>query len=201
MKIVLIASAIAVSLMAPQAFAQASNFQGFSLGANLNAANFANEFNANGQTFKNGDKSANGGVQAAYGFGINDSFVMGLGVTYALGDLRAGSASSGGVGYELKAKNLYSVYLEPGFVISNSTMAYAKVSYQHTKGEMSLSTGDTQSEDYSGVGYGAGIRTVLDKNVYLQVEFSQLLFNEKTTGGLISKPSATIGTIGFGYKF
>ena len=201
MKKILITTAVAATLFAPQVFAQARNFEGFSLGLNLNAATASSEISSPRFSNKNGDTTTTGGIQAAYGFPLGDTFVFGIGASYEFGDLKGGSTSASGISYELKGKDRYSVYFEPGLMISNSSMVYAKIGYQGMKGEVNFSTGQSSSDDYFGAGYGAGIRTMVNKNVYLQAEFMQLFFDEKTQSGVSSKLSATIGTIGVGYKF
>lgn len=201
MKKILIATAVAATCFVPQVFAQARNFEGLSLGVNLNAASTSSEISGAGFSNKNGDTSTHLGVQAAYGFPMGDAFVFGIGATYDFGDLKGGSTSASGTSYELKGKDRYSVYFEPGFVVSNSSMVYAKVGYQGMKGEINLSTGQTFTDDYFGAGIGAGIRAMVNKNLYFQAEFLQVNFDEKTQNGVRTKPSATIGTIGVGYKF
>ena len=42
---------------------------------------------------------------------------------------------------------------------------------------------------------------MLNKNLFLQVEFMQADYSEKTFSGVSYKPSASTGTIGIGYKF
>lgn len=74
-------------------------------------------------------------------------------------------------------------------------MAYLGMKSEMTGG------GTSGSENFEGVGYGAGIRTMLDKNLFLQVEFIQSAYNQKTRDGVAFKPSASTGTIGIGYKF
>lgn len=201
MKKILIASAVAATIFVPQVFAQARNFEGLSLGVNLNAASTSSEISGAGFSNENGDTSTHVGVQAAYGFPLGDTFVLGIGATYDFGDLKSGSTSVSGAGYELKGKDRYSVYFEPGFVVSNSSIVYAKIGYHGMKGEINLSTGQTYSDDYSGAGFGAGVRTMVNKNLYFQAEFIQAYFDEKTQNGIRLKPSATIGTVGVGYKF
>lgn len=201
MKKLILATAVAASVFTPLAFAQARAFGGLSVGFNLNFANAANDFRANSTSFRTGDMSQTANVQLAYGFAPSDSFVLGIGLMYGPGDFKAGMTTTGGVTYELKARDIASFYLEPSFPVTNSTLAYAKVSYQGMRGETKLSTGTTESENFTGMGYGAGIRTLLGRNVYLQAEFEQIQYTEKTYVGLISKPSATVGTIGLGYRF
>lgn len=201
MKKILITAAVAATFFAPQVFAQTRSFEGFSVGLNLNAATASSEISGAGFFNKNGDTTTTAGIQAAYGFPLGDAFVFGIGASYDFGDLKMGSTSASGVGYELKGKERYSVYFEPGFMIANSSMVYAKIGYQGMRGEINSSTGQSLGDDYFGAGYGAGIRTMVNKNVYLQAEFVQLYFDEKTQNGVRAKPSATVGTIGMGYKF
>jgi outer membrane immunogenic protein len=201
MKKILFIAAVAVTSFVPHVFAQSRNFEGMSLGVNLSAASSSSEISGAGFSNKNGDTSSHMGIQAAYGFPMGEAFVLGVGATYDFGDLKGGSTSASGTAYELKGKERYSVYIEPGFVISNSSIVYAKIGYQGMKGEINLSTGQTFSDDYFGAGYGAGIRTMVNKNLYFQAEFIQANFDEKIQNGIRSKPSATIGTIGVGYKF
>lgn len=201
MKMLLTATALAASLCAPQAFAQINQFGGFSLGLNANIASASNKFTANNTAFRNGDSSQALNLQAGYGFVGGDNFVFGLGLVYGPGDIRMGSATTGGITYELKGKDLYALYFEPGFLVSSGTLAYFKVSYQGMRGETSLSTGVTSKDDYIGTGYGAGIRTMLAPNLYLQAEVEQVEYNEKSAVGMTSKPTSTLGTIGLGYHF
>jgi opacity protein-like surface antigen len=52
-----------------------------------------------------------------------------------------------------------------------------------------------------GVGYGLGLRGMLDKNLFFQVGYDENQFNEKTIGGVAVKPKASIFSLGVGYKF
>ena len=200
MKKVLIAAAIAATLMAPQAFAQANNFAGVSVGLNGNLATTATELSAPTGLVKFGESSQNASVQAAYGLVMGSIAVLNLGVTYNLGDLKGGLFTSAGNSFEMKGKDMYSFYIEPGVTLSNATLIYAKLAYLGVKGEITGS-GITASENFDGVGYGAGIRAKLDRNLFLQVEFAQSNFNSKTIQGASLKPTASIGSIGIGYLF
>lgn len=196
MKKTFIASAITAALVAPQAFAQGSNFGGFSLGLNANFVSSATERTTGGATTKLGEGTQTAGLQGAYGFSMGANGALGLGLTYSLGDVKGGSMA----GTEFKGKDMYSVYVEPGYALSNSTLLYGKLAYLAMKGEQS-SGGVTSSENFDGLGYGAGARALLSRNLYLQVEFMQSDYNKKAISGVDYKPSGTVGSIGLGYKF
>ncbi len=198
MKKVLIAAAVAASCIAPQAFAQtngANGFTGFSAGANANASTSSTEVRSGNGYADMGKSSQDVSLQAAYGFAMGNNYVLGLGATYGLGDLKYGTSGIPGAG-NLKGKDAYSIYLEPGYAISNSTLVYGKLAYLSMKGEVSGA-----SEDFSGVGYGVGIRHKLNKNLFLQGEITQSEYSDETMLNTTYKPSGTTGTVGIGYQF
>ena len=79
--------------------------------------------------------------------------MLSVGATYALDALKAGSYSSDTA--TIKAKNLYTVYVEPAYVIGTTAM-YGKLAYIATKGVLTVSSVD-YSENFTGSGYGFGI--------------------------------------------
>ena len=200
MKKILIATAIAAALVAPQAFAQAANFAGLSLAANVNVTTATTELSGVGVTAKLGEGSQTASLQAAYGMAVGSNVVLGFGGTYALGDTKTGSLSSGGVTLGFKGKDMYSIYFEPGYAVSNSTMLYGKLAYLSMKAEVTANN-LSASQNMNGVGYGVGVRTMLDKNLFVQVEFSQSDYESKTVNGGTYKPTGSTGTVGIGYKF
>ena len=96
MKKILIATAVAAVLAAPQVFAQANNFTGFSVGANVNLATMSTELSEPGSSIKLGESSQNASLQAAYGLALGKSGVLGFGATVGLGDLKAGALAEDG---------------------------------------------------------------------------------------------------------
>lgn len=174
--------------------AQSSNFEGASVVLNYNAATLTTELAG---TTALGESSNNASIQGAYSFALSEKALLSVGATYALGDLKAGSYSSDTA--TIKAKNLYTVYVEPAYVIGTTAM-YGKLAYIATKGVLTISSVD-YSENFTGSGYGFGIRTMLDKNIFMQVEFMTTKFNSKTISSTTVEPGGTIGTIGIGYKF
>ena len=203
MKKVLIAAAVAAACIAPQAFAQtnaAGGFTGFSVGANVNASTSSTEVSNRNGYADMGKSSQDASLQAAYGFALGNNYVLGLGATYSVSDSKFGSVRGGnGLNASMKGKDAYSLYLEPGYAFSNSTMVYAKLAYLSMKGEVEGSY--RGSEDFTGVGYGIGVRHKLNKNLYLQGEITQSEYSDETVGGTMYKPSQTTGTVGIGYQF
>ena len=189
-----------VVMFANSAQSQTSNFSGLSVGINGNFSTAATELSYSTLSLNAGDTSQNLALQASSGIGMDSNSILSIGGTYALNDLKAGTATASSTTATLKAKNIYTVYLEPGKLINSDTLLYAKLAYAGTKGEASLNS-STFSSDFNGIGYGAGSRIKMDKNLSLQIEFMQLNFNSISTSGATFKPNLTLGTIGFIYKF
>lgn len=170
-------------------------FEGPSVGVSVSSVG--------GSTDLSGMRSANLGqqsvvptVEAGYAFGLTKEFALGLTGTYDLADTKGGSDNSA----NLVGKKHYSINLKPGYVIGTSNMVYALVGYNRMSGTLN-NNGYTGSSNLNGIGYGIGIETLLDKNIYLKVEGQQVKYSSSTVSGLTFKPSTTIATIGIGYKF
>ena len=195
------------ALLACVANAQTANFEGFSMGLNLDlVAGSAKASVANvGAIDGLGKNSSGASLQAAYGFTVAPSAVISLGATYGLSSPTILDVSPGtiGNGVTAKLKDSYSVYIEPGYLISNSTLAYGKISYESAKLSGSNFTGE-EKQSIHGTGLGFGIRTMIDKNLSLQVEVKRVGYNTAqfvAVSGVDFKTTTTVGTIGLGYKF
>ena len=201
MKNFFIIAAISGAALAPQAFAQGRNFEGFSVGINANSSSVSTEATGTGVSGKFGDGSENFTLQAAYGVSMGGNGVLGLGGTYTLADFNAGNISSGATAVTLKGKDMYSLYVEPGFLVSPSTLIFAKAAYLSMKGETSLVGGAGGSENFDGLGYGAGVRMSFGKTAFWQFELTQSDYNSKNVSALSLKPSSINRTIGVGFRF
>ena len=191
------------------ALAQNKNFTGFSAGVNANFADNKAEFSGAGLVgalaTKSNQSDQNASLQGQYGFGISDKFVVGLGVTYGIGELKAGSFSpAAGVSISSKLKDVYSINIEPGYVVSASTLAYAKVAFVNAKAEGTQTggAGGSVSGNLTGTGFGVGFRTMLTGKLYLQGEYVQTSFDKKNIGtGVDVKADMGTASIGVGYNF
>jgi hypothetical protein len=191
------------------ASAQITNFEGFSGSLNLNTTSTNSKLSADGQSAFDsiGQQSWNGSVQVAYGFAASQSAVVSVGGTYALGDSKGGEIgvnSSTSSTIRIRAKSVFSLYVEPGFLLNDKTLAYGKLSYEDAKGTGSLPGEGKRSRSMSGIGFGAGFRTMLNKTSFIQLEIKQVNYKRidlLVIEGASFKPKATLGTIGFGINF
>lgn len=185
------------------ASAQVSNFTGFSGAVNLSSVSSRTEV---ASRFQLGGDNWGGSVQAAYGLELSSSSVIGFGLNYSLGNSKSGSAYYNNVASDtVNIKNQYSFYLEPGSLLSDNTLLYGKISVE--KGKFVVTSriaSDGFSKSISGTGYGAGLRHMLDKSKFVQVEFMKVAYKTITPPADLTvklKSSTTLGTIGIGMKF
>ena len=186
---------ITASSVMAQNNSEVNPFEGPSIGVSVSSVG--------GSTDLSGTRSANMGqqsivptVEAGYAFGLTKEIALGLTGTYDLADTKGGSDGSA----NLVGKKHYSINFKPGYVLGTSNMIYALVGYNRMSGTLN-NNGYTGSSNLNGIGYGLGIETLLNKNVYLKVEGQQVKYSSSTVSGLTFKPSTTIATVGIGYKF
>ena len=198
MKMKLLAASF-LTIAAGSAMAQAKSevnpFEGPSVGVSVSSVG--------GSTDLSGSRSSNMGqqsvvptVEAGYAFGATKDIALGLTGTYDLADTKGGTDSSA----NLVGKKHYSINFKPGYVLGSSTMLNALVGYNRMQGTLN-NNGYTGSSNLNGIGYGIGLETLIDKNVYVKIEGQQVKYSSSTVSGLTFKPSTTIATLGLGYKF
>jgi hypothetical protein len=182
--------AASVAFIAPQAFAQAKNFEGFSVGANLASTKTTIE----DATSSIDGTTASLDLNAQYNFALAPQFVLGVGLTLGTGNNKAGTSVTA---VDVITKNRYALEFTPGYAVSNTLLVYGKVASLSATVEAG-----TASESVSGVGYGLGVRGLVDKNMYWQVGYDANTYSEKTSATLGTfKGKSTVLSLGVGYKF
>jgi outer membrane immunogenic protein len=144
-------------------------------------------------------------VDVSYGLSLGGSSVLTIGLDADLSDAKLATFTDAdtvnGFNVEVKQKNRYGVYVAPGIAVTKDALIYGKLGYNSMKGELSFDAGSV-SQTFKGVSYGVGTKIMISKNTFFKVEASRYTYSSKTTDdGTSVKPSATVGTIGFGIKF
>jgi opacity protein-like surface antigen len=187
----------AAALCASQAFAQSMHFEGLSLGANVSSVQTDPKRMLNGVSATDKTDSTDGDFQLQYAWGLGNQFAVGLGATAGAGTLKAGNFGSS----EYLLKDRFSIDLLPGFALSDSTLLFGKLSYLAATATEKL-PGSELSATLSGMGYGVGLRALMDKNWYVQATYDIHQYNEKQISPITSlKPEAYLFSLGAGYKF
>ena len=186
-------------------FAQTSNFTGTNLGANVSFAAASTSLTLD-TTKIDGLGQQNMGLilSASQGFEMSKSSVILLGLDYSLSESKSGQISFDST-ITLKAKNLWTLSVAPGFLISDQTLAFLKVGYEgaQTVGTVT-GTGATElTKNITGTSLGFGMRTMVNKTTYLQAEAKQVTYGSAKfeTGTTDFTSRATVASIGLGLKF
>jgi hypothetical protein len=184
-KTVIFVAATAAMLFAPQAFAQAKNFQGFSVAADINITSSSVE---HGTTASGSDGNVD--VQAQYAFALGEKFVLGLGASAGLSNYK--------IAANAKMTKTTSVFVTPGYAVSNTLLVYGKLGT--TNGTFDIDSGP--KVDMTGTAYGIGVKSTLNKNLFGQAELVLNQFSDKvSSAGLNTKAQVTYITLGIGYQF
>lgn len=188
-------AAVVAALSSTQAIAQAKNFEGFSLGANIDADRSTVEATGTGAISDSGN-STGLGLQAQYSWALGSNFLLGLGVTANTGNRKAGAYSNGNEAY---VKDRYSIDLIPSIAVNDKVLVFAKISSVGANGTSSSGTGTASIQ---GLGYGLGFRALIDKNLFWQAAYDYVKFTDVTfSNGTVSSFKGNILSLGIGYKF
>ena len=190
-----------MAFAAPQAFAQAKNFEGLSLALNVNATGNKIDSTASAGGFtSNGDATTHSNIlssQLQYNFAAGEKFVLGLGASMGHGLLLV--ATFNPTKEQVKLQDTASLYIAPGFAISDRTWIYGKVA------ALTAKTTFAGGDNLSGMGYGVGVQYFGDANVFYQVELIQNIYKDNNHTYLgadfTDKYTTNALLVGIGYKF
>jgi opacity protein-like surface antigen len=190
--------AIAGIILSTNAVAQSEKFAGASIGINTG---FESNQTALAQTSSTlGAHSTPFNINGSYTFVISPTVVIATGLTYDLADATAASASSA----TFKLKNHYSLNIEPGYALNDTTLGYLKIAY-HSASSSIASGSNSYSKTATGWGYGFGSKYKMNKNLFVNIEVQQVGYDAYQPSSNVSSGSithnSTLGSIGLGYQF
>jgi len=191
--------ALLASVAATPAFSQAKNFAGPSIAVSISGIGSETGIVLEDGTDlgKTGATDIVYGIDLSYAVPVDNKFLISFGGNYDLNKQDAGNLVDE---VSFKVKNRYSLYVAPTFAISDNSALFIKGSYNKMKAEASAD-GVSDSENFSGWGYGAGIKMLLDKNLYAQAELQIVDYGTKTSDGDKFDIKTNAGIISIGYKF
>jgi len=187
----LIASLGALSATAFAADAGSAN--GWSVSANVESAGAAS--NATDGTADAG-RSTSLGLQARYDWSLTPTFSVGAGLGYSTGNHQAGTYANGTAA---TASGRYSLDVVPAYALNKDLQVFGKVSALYAN----VASNDGSSNAAAqGVGYGIGLRQMLDRNVYWQAGYDLNRYQDVTfSTGTSSSVQENVFSLGVGYKF
>ena len=218
-------SAIALLASSTSLMAQSKNFEGANIAIGVSA--IGAEVSGNSKSGQSGTNTNSGSIgkiaeianlDLGYTFSLSNNGAISIGGTYTPGKAKVGNGSfaastpgstASDQNVSAQFKDPYSIYVMPTYAISNNSAIFAKISYNHVDLDVTSSgttTITSKPSDLEGWGYGIGSKTMLDKNLYLQVEVN--LNDYDAINGTLSNgnsfnadPKTIAGTVSIGYKF
>jgi len=177
LQICALCAALGTSFFSSQALATAKDFAGFSLGMDLNSDSINTKTDATHHTHDQGngftttraslqstESYLNLGLTGTYRHPITEHFLIGVGAQIHLTDTNLNN--SGG---KVRYTNTNTLFLTPGYAISNTTMLYGKLGIASRKltGEYAYFP-----RTDNGTQYGFGAAFALSPQVHLNVEYA-----------------------------
>ena len=158
-------------------------------------------------------------IGLGYTYGINDRYTLGIAASYSLGASSAANGSfyatlpngttSSPTWFKYQIKDVWSVTVNPGYVIDKDKLAYAKVGM--TGNTMGINGGTANYQTYNFTGYvlGLGYKQMVTQSVYFLGEVNYAGISSKTATIQTSRGPITgnVGgsgvdvLVGVGYKF
>ena len=218
----IIALMISLIAMPTFAFSQAKNFAGPGLavtGGKISSTTKVNYNDGPGGSAEAhvadiGGNDIGFGLDLSYAFAIDNNFLIGLGFTYGLNDTDAGTVASI---LKFKIEDQKSVYIQPTYAFNNSFAAYGKIGYHEMDGKVTLTqnlfinnqnyglAAGSASGEFKGIGYGFGLKGLINQNTYIQAEVQYVDYDSEGGGSDNNvgsfKPETVSGIISIGYKF
>jgi hypothetical protein len=208
MKKSLLASAITV-LLSANSFAGASDFEGLSATLGLGYQSYKPEitnYNGGNTAFEMGNSTGLiPKIGLEYTWSLNTNYVISAGFDYALnyGSNKVVFADGAGTNEKSKTKQNDKIYVAPGIVVSNDTLAYFKLGMSNYTLKAD-SDGSTFKTKATTLGFGLKFLAANKNNVF--VEFNTVNGSNKSTvdaeGNTFDlKTKGTEMLVGYSYKF
>jgi len=141
------------------------------------------------------DKDYGAKLSAQYGFQTAvPNIVIGVGASYI--------PTTTKVFYEdYKIKNAMAVYVEPTYVLSDSTAVFGKLSYNRADANADFGFYGSYNNKISAIGLGAGVTHFVKSDVFLKAEIESVNYDAETYYDSSIKIQQTNATVSVGMKF
>lgn len=152
-------------------------------------------------------------IGLGYTFGLTDKYTLGVVASYAIGASSAGNGTFTTLGqtkwFNYQLKNIWSVTLNPGYVIDKDKLAYARVGVTGVTMGINGQTANYQTQNLSGYVVGLGYKQMVTQSLYALGEVNYAGLNSKTASIATSSGPLTgnVGgsgmsvMVGVGYRF
>ena len=135
-------------------------------------------------------------LQVQFTSAVSETVVVGIGGTYGLNNIKTATWPSG---YENFAKDCSTFDLITGYVVTDKTLLFGKLSHFMANGY--APSAPTSTFSGTGTGYGLGARQLLTPKIFAQAEYVHTIMNDLVIGTTVEGGSTNVLSIGVGYQF
>ena len=176
-------------------------FTGLSVGFNADLSSTTAKLEYLGARFEGlGRQNISGSIQADYGIPLGSKGILLMGIKRHLAAQELLNASALGSEIKVTRKNHNSVFLAPGLLVNDKTLAFTKISYERFDANIEMTANNPETRLVQGVSAGVGLRTYLTEQLLLNVEVSKVYYS-KDSFGLSSSTGSTYGSVGMLHNF
>jgi opacity protein-like surface antigen len=175
---------IAAALLSAPFAAGAADFTGLNVwvGGQYVDGEFEGRDFSDNSTFSIDDTDTVLTIGADYGFALSESTVLIVGMSWSdKADIADLSFNEGGedLRFSVESDQSYMAYIAPGIKVGQSSLLYAKLSYSDADAKVTLKsitngTSASLSESDKALGFGAGFRTHISDNAFLNIEVERI---------------------------
>lgn len=184
---------ISIGALSDEITNDTENFKGLNLGLGLSVLKYKSTYNDSWGLSANSDQvnyhSTNvvPRFDGSYLFALNDKWLFGAGLSFDLSPFNGENYDTGEptTKTKIRTKNHFSLYLQPTYAIDSSLAVFGKLSYQSSSIN-AIWTCPVAVGCYSdhmrldGVGLGLGLKKMINKNIYVQLEGEYVDYDNKT---------------------
>lgn len=206
-----ITAALALALLSGAAYSQSGHFEGLSVGVGLGyvrpeITEWDNAGGGNYYAWKT--ESAIPQLNFTYNFALSDKWLLGVGGSYDLSKLEAGTTRGNSGPVKATLDEHSSVYLQPTFALSDKSAIHVKVASHEAKMDAVGLPGAGWIPDrhrFSGEGFGLGYTRFVGKNLFVQGEVQTVKYKDwrymSGSSTVVYTLKTEIALITLGYKF
>jgi hypothetical protein len=199
-KLLLTTAIVSSAFFSVAANAQVStkNFIGPSVEVGLVHQNTKVSERYEGDSYGYRDEDYGAKLSAQYGFQTAvPNIVIGVGASYI-----PTTTNFNADGYvPFKIKNAMGVYVEPTYVLSDSTAVFGKLSYNRADANADFGIYGSYNNKISAIGLGAGVTHFVKSDVFLKAEIESVNYDAETYYDSSIKIQQTNATVSVGMKF
>jgi outer membrane immunogenic protein len=194
-KTAIVVAATAAVLFAPQAFAQAKNFEGASIGLQVRSVSTKLEATTAAVTSTADSTTQDLMLVLGYDFAVANSVVLGVGMDVGTLTRKLGTLS--GSTTTAESKTNVGIFATAGYTVTDTVLVYGKIAQQGAN--VTSSIGGNVS--FNGPAFGIGAKAMFGKNWQGTVEYLNSTYGEQKIGAETDKLKSTSLSVGVSYKF